>query len=134
MMTLKDTIMNMLEIAKYAPSGGNLQPWIVYLIATENNKRNDSMEMIFTIDKQMEQGQYADLGMFVENIKLLCPEYGLNSSHITFFQSQKIKQIQDLLKIPSHEVIFCSMKIAKGTKKQNKRKMSKSNHILVPKL
>eukprot|EP00483_Globobulimina_turgida_P012603 UN12626 len=132
----------LLEIAKYAPSGGNLQPWTVYLM---DKKQKDkpiltfSTHMVFSIDKQMEIGQYADLGMFIQNIKLLCGEYGLSSSKIHFLNSSLNSQkIRDLFSIPTHEIIFCIMEIRTGINFNNTRnydqKLSKIKFILSPKL
>ncbi|ETO27941.1 Nitroreductase [Reticulomyxa filosa] len=66
--------------------------------------------LIFTIDKQMQVGQFADLGIFMQTIMLLCHEYGLNtcSQESWALFSGVLKQ---LLNIPDNELVFCGMSI-----------------------
>lgn len=163
--------------ARRAPSGGNLQPWKVNVIAGEVRDRlvstvadkmatnpvgdgseynvyppelkepyrtrrrvvgNDLYEligiakddrmgkfkqlsknfaffdapvgMIFSIDRQMEPGQFADLGMFMQNIMLLAREAGLSScaqeAWATWHQT-----IRDVVGIAQEEMIFCGLAI-----------------------
>ena len=133
-MGLKNKVIDLLEIAKYAPSGGNLQPWKVYMM-----ENIDSIKLIICIDKQMEIGQYVDLGMFIQNIKLLSSESGLNYSQIKFFNpthsnSNTSSTIRELLKIPLHEIMVCSFLIKQGIQKQSKKKEICTEFIIVPKL
>src|SRR6516162_1687413 len=141
-----ETIKEILVRAARAPSGGNLQPWRVYMLvgaardelvrrvrakraeapmgdmpeyhiyppeltepyrtrryrvgemmyATMGIPREDKaarlkffagnweffgapVGLIFTIDRQMQQGQWADLGMFMQSIMLLAREHGLHT-------------------------------------------------------
>ncbi|HUJ02248.1 MAG TPA: nitroreductase [Rhizomicrobium sp.] len=66
--------------------------------------------LIFTMDRQMQEGQWADLGMFMQNIMLLAREKGLHTcpqeAWATFHSV-----IRDYLSIPQNEMIFCGMAI-----------------------
>ena len=66
--------------------------------------------LIFTMDRQMQEGQWADLGMFMENIMLLARETGLHTcpqeAWATFHSV-----IREYLSIPQNEMIFCGMAI-----------------------
>jgi nitroreductase len=169
------TIKAILETAKRAPSGGNLQPWHVYVMAGEplqqflsivrrklpanprgegteydvypreitepyksrrfqcgedmyatiNVSRDDKMarlrqfarnyelfdapvELFFAIDRQMGFGQWADLGMFMQNIMLLAREHGL---HTCAQEAWAVwhKTIGEFLELPPHLMFFCGM-------------------------
>jgi nitroreductase len=64
--------------------------------------------LIFTMDRQMQEGQWADLGMFMQNIMLLAREKGLHTcpqeAWATFHSV-----IREYLSIPENEMIFCGM-------------------------
>ena len=66
--------------------------------------------LIFTMDRQMQEGQWADLGMFMENIMLLARERGLHTcpqeAWAVFHTT-----IREYLAIPENEMIFCGMAI-----------------------
>jgi nitroreductase len=66
--------------------------------------------LIFTIDRQMQQGQWADLGMFLQSIMLLAREHGLHTcaqeAWAPFHET-----VRDYLKVPQEEMIFCGMAI-----------------------
>jgi nitroreductase len=170
-----ETIRRILLQAARAPSGGNLQPWRVYVLlgaardelvrrvkeqmtqtpmgetpeyhiyppqltepyktrrfrigeamyATMGIPREDRagrlkhfvrnweffgapVGMIFTIDRQMQQGQWADLGMFMENIMLLAREEGLHTCPQEAWALWH-KTIREYLTVPQNEMIFCGM-------------------------
>jgi nitroreductase len=172
-----ETIKQILETAKRAPSGGNLQPWRVYLLngearnelvrrvadkrsthpmgempeyhiyppeltepyktrrfrvgemmyATMNIPREDKPArlkffsgnwsffgapagLIFTIDRQMQQGQWSDLGMFLQSIMLLAREYGLHTCPQEAWAVWH-SVIREYLSVPQNEMIFCGMAI-----------------------
>lgn len=65
---------------------------------------------IFTIDRRMQQGQWADLGMVMENIMLLAREEGLSTCPQESW-SQFHPVVRDCLSIPENEMIFCGMAI-----------------------
>lgn len=66
--------------------------------------------LIFTMDRQMQQGQWADLGMFMQSIMLLAREHGL---HTCAQEAWSVFHpvLRDYLKIPENEMIFCGMAI-----------------------
>jgi nitroreductase len=168
-------IRSILENAKRAPSGGNLQPWHVYVVsgaplekfvasiraklstqprgegteydvypknmtdpylarrfkcgedlyATINVPREDKVArlkwfaqnyalfdapvaLFFAIDRQMGLGQWADLGMFMQNIMLLAREQGLHTcpqeAWAVWHQS-----VTAFLGMPPELMFFCGM-------------------------
>jgi nitroreductase len=170
-----ETVKQILEAAARAPSGGNLQPWKVYVLVGEardafarriaeareglplgekpeyhiyppqlsepyrtrrfrvgeqmyaalgvprENKaarlaafaRNwdffgAPVGMIFTIDRQMREGQWADLGMFMQNIMLLAREHGLHTCPQEAWAVWH-RFIREYLHVPDKEMIFCGM-------------------------
>jgi nitroreductase len=64
--------------------------------------------MIFTIDRQMQQGQWADLGMFMENIMLLAREFGLHTCPQEAWAVWHLT-IREYLSVPANEMIFCGL-------------------------
>lgn len=170
-------IRGILDMAKRAPSGGNLQPWHVWVVAgdeltrfkalireklsasprgegTEYNiyppelkepyksrrfkvgedmystigvGRDDKMgrlmqfarnfeffgapcAMFFAIDRQMQQGQWADLGMFMQSVMLLAREHGLHTAPQEAWAIW-YKTVGEFLSIPPELMLFCGMGI-----------------------
>lgn len=170
-------VRQILETAKRAPSGGNLQPWRVWVLGGEEmvrfklmmkeklsaNPRGEGTEyniyppelkepyksrrfkvgedmyatigvsrddkfgrllqfsrnfeffgapcaMFFAIDRQMQQGQWADLGMFMQSIMLLARENGL---HTAAQEAWAIwhKTLGEFLDIPPELMLFCGMAV-----------------------
>ena len=66
--------------------------------------------LIFTMDRQMQQGQWADLGMFLQNVMLLAREHGLHTCPQEAWAVFH-KTIRAYLSIPENEMIFCGMGI-----------------------
>ncbi len=66
--------------------------------------------LIITIDKQMQQGQWSDLGMFLQSVMLLAREHGL---HTCAQEAWAVFHpvIREYLSIPENEMIFCGMAI-----------------------
>jgi nitroreductase len=64
--------------------------------------------LIFTIDRQMQQGQWADLGMFLQNIMLLAREHGLHSCPQEAWALFH-PEIREYLNVLQNEMIFCGM-------------------------
>ncbi len=58
----------------------------------------------------MQQGQWADLGMFMENIMLLAREHGLHTCPQEAWAVWH-RIIRDYLAVPDNEMIFCGMAI-----------------------
>jgi nitroreductase len=171
---------SILEIAKRAPSGGNLQPWHVHaltgaplreflalirarlpmtprgegseydvypkeitepyrsrrfqcgedLYATIGVPREDKparlnqfarnyelfgapVVLFFAIDRQMGFGQWADLGMYMQNVMLLAREKGL---HTCAQEAWAVwhKQIAAFLSFPPNLMFFCGMALGYG--------------------
>lgn len=172
-----ETIKEILVRAARAPSGGNLQPWRVYMLvgeardelvrrvhakraeapmgempeyhiyppeltepyrtrryrvgemmyATMGIPREDKasrlkffsgnweffgapMGLIITIDRQMQQGQWCDLGMFLQSIMLLAREHGLHTCPQEAWAPFH-RVIREYLSVPQNEMIFCGMGI-----------------------
>jgi nitroreductase len=170
-------VREILELALRAPSGGNLQPWRVYVLSGaardelvrrvhagmadtplgdtpeyhiyppgltqpyEGRRvrvgkqlytavgvpRGDKAAMlvqlnrnfeffgapvglIFTMDRQMQQGQWADLGMLMQTIMLLARERGLHTCPQEAW-ARWHRVIRDYLEVPTHEMIFCGLGI-----------------------
>ncbi len=164
-----------LEIARYAPTGGNLQPWHVYVVAGESRDRLISnvaarlpehplgrqpeyhvypsplqepyrsrryklgedmyatidvtredkagrlsqfarnweffgapVGLFFTLDRNMQQGQWADVGMFMQNVMLLARERGLDTCAQESWASWH-EIVREELGIPDEQILFCGM-------------------------
>ena len=170
----RETLEKILEIALRAPSGGNLQPWRVYVVTGDvmqkltksvveakpedqgpqynvyppnlkepyrtrrfeigesiyrilNVAREDKATRLkwwarnyaffgapaaffFTMDRIMEEGQWADLGMFMQNIMLLAREYGLHTASQEAW-AHFTPLVVKTLNIPENEMLFCGMAI-----------------------
>jgi nitroreductase len=66
--------------------------------------------LIFSIDRQMQQGQWSDLGGFLQSIMLLAREHGLHTcAQEAWAPFHEV--IRDYLKVPQEEIIFCGMAV-----------------------
>ena len=171
----RQTIESLLERAKWAPSGGNLQPWMVYVLGGErmaefkaiiearipdhpmgeggeyhvyppklkepyrtrrfqcgetlyasidvpredkparlrqfaNNYRffGAPVGLFFAIDRTMQEGQWSDLGMFIQTLMLLAREEGLHSCAQEAW-SYWYKSVGEFLEIPDELMLFCGL-------------------------
>lgn len=170
----EDVVREILDISRWAPSGGNLQPWKVHVLTgdplnafvsdvddklmsgkmedpeyevyppklTEPYRtrrrvigqnlydligvaREDKMGklqqlaknyqffgapvgLFFVIDRQMEIGQYVDLGIFLQSIMLKAREKGLHTCAQEAWSSWP-QTISQHLSLPENEMIFCGM-------------------------
>jgi nitroreductase len=178
----RKTIESILAAASRAPSGGNLQPWKVYVLLGEARNelirrvaerrktkalgeapeysiyppalsepyktrrfkigeamygmlgipREDKMArlaffsgnweffgapvgLIITIDRQMQQGQWADVGMFLQSIMLLAREHGLDTCPQEAWAVWH-RIIREFLAVPENEMVFCGMAIGYADK------------------
>jgi nitroreductase len=171
----KSVIVSILEAARRAPSGGNLQPWLVHVltgaplgqfraliraklpthptgegteynvyppnlhepyrsrrykcgedmyatvaIARENKlarlqqfARNYDffgapVALFFAIDRRMGQDQWADVGMFMQNVMLLAREHGL---HTCAQEAWAVwhRTVSEFLGLPPEHMLFCGM-------------------------
>ena len=165
----------LLDVARYAPTGGNLQPWKVYATAGEVKDRiiasvaaqlhqhplgkaseykvyppkleepfltrrsrvgealyatlgiaradrvgrlgqyaknwqffGAPVGLFFTIRRDMEPGQWADVGMFMQNLMLLAEERGLDTCAQESWAAWH-EVVRSELPIPSEELLFCGM-------------------------
>lgn len=66
--------------------------------------------LFFAIDRQMQEGQWADIGMFMQSLMLLARADGL---HTCAQESWAIwsKTVCEFLSIPDHMMFFCAMAI-----------------------
>ena len=66
--------------------------------------------LFFTMDRQMQEGQWSDLGMFLQSIALMAREHGL---HTAFQEAWAVwtPTIVRILDIPDNEMLFCGMGI-----------------------
>jgi len=64
--------------------------------------------LVFSIERQMQQGQWSDLGGFLQSIMLLAREYGLATcAQEAWAPFHEV--IRDYLKVPQQEIVFCGM-------------------------
>jgi len=172
-----EQLREILDIARRSPSGGNLQPWRVWILGGEAMSRFRALmkerlaatplgeggeyqiyppslkepyrsrrfqcgedlyatirihredrpgrlqqfarnydffgapvAMFFAIDRDMQQGQWADLGMFLQSIMLLARERGLHTCPQEAW-SVWPKTLGEFLGIPSELMLFCGMSI-----------------------
>ncbi len=170
----QEVVREILETSKWAPSGGNLQPWTVHVLAGSELKafvaeihsglmsgRDEAPEyhvyppelkdpyktrrrivgqalydligvpredkvgklkqlaknfeffgapvgLFFVMDRQMEIGQYADLGMFMQNIMLMARDKGLHTCPQEAW-ARWPETTSRFLNIGAHEMMFCGM-------------------------
>jgi nitroreductase len=64
--------------------------------------------LFFAIDRTMQQGQWADLGMFMQSIMLVAREHGLHTAPQEAWAIWH-KTISEFLGIPSELMLFCGM-------------------------
>lgn len=170
----------MLDIARYSPTGGNLQPWKVYVTAGEVKDRliasvaeqlgehplgkkseyeiyppklvepfhtrrarvgealynaigiargdrpgrlgqyaknwqffGAPVGLFFTIRRDMEPGQWADVGMFMQSFMLLAQERGLDTCAQESWAAWH-EVVRAVLPIPAEEMLFCGMALGHG--------------------
>ncbi|MEJ2602137.1 MAG: nitroreductase [Gammaproteobacteria bacterium] len=64
--------------------------------------------LLFSIDRSMQEGQWADLGMFMQSIMLLAREYGLDTCAQEAWAIWH-ETISELFHIPEEQMFFCGM-------------------------
>ena len=64
--------------------------------------------LFFAIDREMQQGQWADLGMFLQSIMLLAREHGLHTCPQEAW-ARWPQTIGSFLEIPPELMLFCGM-------------------------
>ncbi|MGB0921454.1 MAG: nitroreductase [Alphaproteobacteria bacterium] len=71
---------------------------------------NAPVALVFSIDKQMGEGQWSDLGMYIQSLMLLAREYGLHTCPQEAWAMWQ-GTIRDLLDIPEERMVFCAVGI-----------------------
>ncbi len=66
--------------------------------------------MIFTIDRNMGLGQWADLGMYIQNVMLLALDHGLVTCPQEAWANWH-KTLTEMLSIPAQEMVFCGLAV-----------------------
>ena len=66
--------------------------------------------LIFTFDKQMGLGQHVDLGLYMQNVLLLCKEKGLDTCAQEAWAVWH-QTIRDVVGIPKNELVFCGVAV-----------------------
>lgn len=64
--------------------------------------------IIVTIDRQMGLGQWADIGMYLQNIMLLALDHGLTTCPQEAWANWH-KTLTEMLSIPDEEMVFCGI-------------------------
>ncbi|MFB6421447.1 nitroreductase [Bradyrhizobium tunisiense] len=64
--------------------------------------------LFFAIDRQMEPGQWADLGMYMQSVMLLAVEKGLSTCPQEAWALWH-KTVAEFIGLPSHLMLFCGM-------------------------
>lgn len=64
--------------------------------------------LFFTLDRDMQQGQWADVGMFMQNVMLLAREAGLDTCAQESWASWH-ELVREELGIPDEQILFCGM-------------------------
>ena len=66
--------------------------------------------LMFSIDRQMQEGQWSDLGGFLQSIMLLAREHGLHTcAQEAWAPFHEV--IREYLNVPQEEMIFCGMSL-----------------------
>jgi len=66
--------------------------------------------LIFSIERQMQQGQWSDLGGLLQSIMLLAREYGLSTcAQEAWAPFHEV--VREYLQVPAEQIIFCGMAI-----------------------
>ncbi len=67
--------------------------------------------LFFAIDRSMQQGQWADLGMFMQSVMLLAREHGLHTAALESWALWHAT-VRDFLDLPAELMLFCGMALA----------------------
>ena len=114
-----------LDAARWSPSGGNLQPWKVIAItgaeraavmalaraaqAAGNFKFfGTPVGLFFVIDRRMGRAQWAHLGMFMQSLALVAVERGLGTCMQEFWGTLR-DSLHHHFALPETDVVYCGM-------------------------
>jgi nitroreductase len=114
----EDSVLKMLEAARWAPSGGNRQPWRFVVVQDRDTIRmikmfaeglsgTPTLVIAICTEKRRVDDIYSkttlmDIGMTAENIMLEAVELGLGSCAIASFSEEPVKR---LLGIPDETTV-----------------------------
>lgn len=81
-------------------------------IAWENNYRffGAPVGLLFLIDKQLNQGSWLDMGMFIQNVMLAAKALGLDTCPQASL-AEYPDQVRDLLTLPAELAVVCGMSL-----------------------
>jgi nitroreductase len=68
--------------------------------------------LFFSIDRRMGQDQWADVGMFMQNIMLLAREHGLHTCAQEAWAIWR-KTVSEFLGLPPEQMLFCGMALGR---------------------
>ena len=124
-----------LDAARWSPSGGNLQPWKVIAITGAERAavmalaraaqaagkpghlaqvaRNfeffgTPVGLFFVIDRRMGRAQWAHLGMFMQSLALVAVERGLGTCMQEFWGTLR-DSLHHHFALPETDVVYCGM-------------------------
>lgn len=110
-----DVINKLLEAARWAPSGGNIQPWFFYVVKDQTKRQQLAQDalgqrflaeapfcIVVCAEPQQSAGRYRERGAelyclqdtaaAVQNIMLAALEEGLGSCWVGAFDEEKVRQ------------------------------------------
>ena len=114
----KDTLDRLLECARIAPSGRNLQPWELVVVTDDETRKNlipacggqefiaDASAFIAGVDDPGAKWYRVDLAIAMEHIALGAVELGLGTCYIGRFSPDDVKQ---MLGVPDGKVVTVCM-------------------------
>jgi nitroreductase len=106
--------MELLEVARLAPSGANRQPWEIILVRDETRKKElvplckdqkfiaDCSVLLVGVDNPEQKWQRVDLAIAFDHITLAAVEKGLGTCWIGAFDREAVARY---LKVPEGKVV-----------------------------
>lgn len=96
--------------AMYQALGVGRDDWIARAAQTERNFDffGAPVGLFLAIDRGMEPGQWADLGIFAQSVMLLAREYGLHTAALESW-SLWHRTVRDFVGMPSELMLFCGL-------------------------
>jgi nitroreductase len=107
-------LMELLEVARLAPSGANRQPWEIILVREETQKKElvplckdqkfiaDCSVLLVGVDDPEQKWQRVDLAIAFDHITLAAVEKGLGTCWIGAFDREAVARY---LKVPEGKVV-----------------------------
>ena len=113
-------LMDILEVARLAPSGSNRQPWQMIVIQDEERKRGlvpmckdqefiaDCSVLLVGVDDPEQKWQRVDLAIAFDHISLAAVEKGLGTCWVGAFDRVAVGKY---LKVPEGKVVMACMTV-----------------------